>query len=81
MTSPETNTPTSTPAIDPTRNPLDDEIDVYGLTHTGKIRKVNQDHFMICSLSKLIGFISRACRMSTSDNISIIVGRVIHKDK
>ena len=52
MTSPGTNTPTSTPAIDPTRQPLNDEIDVYGLTHVGKIRKVNQDHFMICSLHK-----------------------------
>ena len=52
MTSPGTGTPTSTPAIDPTRQPLDDEIDVFGLTHLGKIRKVNQDHFMICSLRK-----------------------------
>ncbi len=52
MTPPETSMPTSTPAIDPTRQPLDDEIDVFGLTHVGKIRKVNQDHFMICSLRK-----------------------------
>ncbi len=52
MTPPETSMPTSTPAIDPTRQPLDDEIDVFGLTHLGKIRKVNQDHFMICSLRK-----------------------------
>ncbi len=52
MTPPETDTPTSTPGIDPTRQPPDDEIDVFGLTHLGKIRKVNQDHFMICSLRK-----------------------------
>jgi protein phosphatase len=25
---------------------------VYGLTHTGKVRKTNQDHFLICSLRK-----------------------------
>ncbi|HSE45660.1 MAG TPA: protein phosphatase 2C domain-containing protein [Gemmatimonadales bacterium] len=32
------------------RKPRDDEIDVYGLTHPGKVRKDNQDHFLICSL-------------------------------
>ncbi|MGI9044559.1 MAG: PP2C family protein-serine/threonine phosphatase [Gemmatimonadaceae bacterium] len=34
------------------RRPLDDEIDVYGLTHPGKVRKTNQDHFLICALQK-----------------------------
>jgi protein phosphatase len=33
------------------RKPRDDEIDVYGLTHAGKVRKDNQDHFLICSLT------------------------------
>jgi serine/threonine protein phosphatase PrpC len=32
--------------------PLDDEVDVYGLTHPGKVRKDNQDHFLICALQK-----------------------------
>ena len=36
----------------PVRKPADDEVDVYGLTHTGKVRKTNQDHFLICSLRK-----------------------------
>jgi serine/threonine protein phosphatase PrpC len=36
----------------PDRPPRDDEIDVYGLTHPGKTRKENQDHFLICSLRK-----------------------------
>ena len=31
---------------------LDDQIDVYGLTHTGLVRKANQDHFLISSLRK-----------------------------
>ena len=35
-----------------TRKPRDDEIDVYGLTHPGKVRRDNQDHFLICSLRK-----------------------------
>lgn len=34
------------------RKPRDDEIDVFGLTHTGKVRKTNNDHFMIASLHK-----------------------------
>jgi serine/threonine protein phosphatase PrpC len=36
----------------PQRKPYDDEIDVYGLTHPGKLRKENQDHFLICALKK-----------------------------
>lgn len=34
--------------------PRDDEIDVFGLTHTGKVRKANQDHFLLASLHKRI---------------------------
>jgi hypothetical protein len=29
----------------PTRKPSQDEIDVHGVTHPGKVRKDNQDHF------------------------------------
>jgi len=34
------------------RKPRDEEIDVYGITHPGKIRTENQDHFLICALKK-----------------------------
>lgn len=34
----------------PDRRPRDEEIDVHGLTHTGRVRAENQDHFLICSL-------------------------------
>ena len=34
------------------RKPRDDEIDVFGLTHQGKVRKTNNDHFLIASLHK-----------------------------
>ena len=37
------------PAI---RKPTDAELDVFGLTHPGKVRKSNQDHFLIASLRK-----------------------------
>jgi serine/threonine protein phosphatase PrpC len=36
----------------PDRKPRDDEIDIFGLTHPGLVRKDNQDHFLVCSLHK-----------------------------
>ncbi len=36
----------------PDRKPRDDEIDVFGLTHAGRVRKDNQDHFLVCALHK-----------------------------
>ena len=44
--------PTGGVAAPPTRKPTDDELDVHGLTHPGKVRTTNQDHFLICSLRK-----------------------------
>ena len=38
----------------PERKPRDDEIDVFGLTHPGKVRSTNQDHFLICSLRRQV---------------------------
>jgi len=43
---------TSTSAATALRKPLDDEIDVWGLTHPGKVRKSNEDHFLLGSLHK-----------------------------
>jgi len=39
-------------AADPGRRPLDSEVDIYGLTHPGKVRPNNEDHFLICALQK-----------------------------
>jgi serine/threonine protein phosphatase PrpC len=36
----------------PPRKPRDEEIDVFGLTHIGKVRATNQDHFLLGSLHK-----------------------------
>ncbi len=36
------------------RQPLDSELDVYGLTHPGKVRPNNEDHFLICALQRQI---------------------------
>ncbi len=30
--------------------PRDDELDLFGLTHVGKVRKTNQDHFLLCTV-------------------------------
>jgi serine/threonine protein phosphatase PrpC len=38
----------------PPRKPRDDEIDVHGLTHQGKVRKTNEDQFMLASLHRRI---------------------------
>ena len=35
-----------------TKKPHDSDLDYWGLTHPGKVRETNQDHFMICSLHK-----------------------------
>ena len=43
---------TFAPAVTPQRKPRDEEIDVYGITHPGKVRTENQDHFLICALKK-----------------------------
>ena len=42
----------TTPPTLPTRKPRDDEIDVHGVTHAGKVRADNQDHFLVCALRK-----------------------------
>ena len=47
-----TRTQTAAAPLAPARKPRDEEIDVYGLTHVGKVRKENQDHFLICQLKK-----------------------------
>ena len=52
MTAAQTTAETTATPAAPERKPLDEEIDVYGLTHPGKVRTENQDHFLICALTK-----------------------------
>ncbi|HEY7505144.1 MAG TPA: protein phosphatase 2C domain-containing protein [Gemmatimonadales bacterium] len=47
MTSPQLQAPPL-----PDRKPRDEEMDIYGLTHPGKLRTENQDQFLVCSLRK-----------------------------
>jgi protein phosphatase len=52
MSAPELAALPGEPPAAAQRKPRDDEIDVYGLTHPGRVRSENQDHFLICSLRK-----------------------------
>jgi protein phosphatase len=36
------------------RRPREDEIDAHGVTHAGKVRHENQDHFLLCSLRRQV---------------------------
>jgi serine/threonine protein phosphatase PrpC len=47
MTSPQLQAPPL-----PDRKPRDEEMDIFGLTHPGKVRSENQDQFLVCSLRK-----------------------------
>lgn len=38
----------------PPRKPENDELDVFGLTHPGKVRKNNEDQFLIASINKQV---------------------------
>jgi serine/threonine protein phosphatase PrpC len=42
--------PSTAPAL--VRKPRDEEIDVFGLTHPGKVRPNNQDHFLLGSVHR-----------------------------
>lgn len=43
------------PAADPkAQQMVTDDLDVYGLTHPGKVRTNNEDHFLVCSLERKV---------------------------
>ena len=54
MTAPTDAQADATGASDLNRAPTDEELDIFGLTHTGKVRKTNQDHFLVASLRRLV---------------------------
>lgn len=41
-------------SVVPDRKPLDHEVDAFGLTHPGKVRKDNQDNFLVATLHKRV---------------------------
>ena len=52
------------------RKPLDSEIDVYGLTHQGLVRKTNQDNFLVGTLHKRVDVKFSSLAPEADDNIS-----------
>lgn len=63
-----------TPLQELSRKPRDDEIDVYGITDSGKVRPDNQDHFVIGSLTKRLNI--RQSSLRELDQIPIAEERV-----
>jgi protein phosphatase len=52
MPATDARTARTTPAAE--RKPREDEIDAHGVTHAGKVRRENQDHFLLCSLRRQV---------------------------
>jgi protein phosphatase len=48
----------TTPTLSPARAPRDDEIDVHALSHPGKVRKTNQDRFLLASINKTVNIVA-----------------------
>lgn len=49
----------------PNRRPRDDEMDVFGLSHPGKVRKENQDHFLMANIQQRMNVVS--CNLEQAD--------------
>jgi serine/threonine protein phosphatase PrpC len=58
----------------PERKPRDDELDAFGITHTGKVRPTNQDHFLLGSLRQR--FKVRQSSLPELDHLPIVEDRV-----
>ena len=58
-------TATTPPGTD--RRPHEDEIDAHGVTHPGKVRRENQDHFLLCSLRRQV--LVRASSIPEADDL------------
>jgi protein phosphatase len=65
---------TESETISNTRKPRDDEIDVYGMTHVGKTRSENQDHFLLATVSKRVNVI--ATNLGTQEHLPVGEQRV-----
>jgi serine/threonine protein phosphatase PrpC len=65
MPTTDTGTAGAVPATD--RRPREDEIDVHGLTHPGKVRRENQDHFLLCYLRRQL--VVRASSIPDADGL------------
>ena len=51
----------------PTRIPRDDEIDVFAVSHVGKVRKENQDRFLLATINKRVNIVS--CNLDEAERL------------
>jgi protein phosphatase len=49
--------------------PRDDELDLFGLTHPGKVRKENQDHFLLCTIHPQV--VIHGTSLPATDNLAL----------
>jgi len=49
--------------------PRDDELDLFGLTHPGKVRKENQDHFLLCTVHPQV--VIHGTSLPATDNLAL----------
>ncbi len=60
----------------PPPKPRDDELDVHGLTHAGKVRPGNEDHFLMGSLHQSLKVLSTS--ISAPERLSLDGGRLAY---
>ncbi|MBV6522052.1 MAG: PP2C-family Ser/Thr phosphatase [Gemmatimonadaceae bacterium] len=58
----------------PDRRPTDDELDAFGVSHRGKVRERNEDHFLLSSVHKVMRV--RATSLPFSDALERPSGRL-----
>ncbi|HEX7938117.1 MAG TPA: PP2C family serine/threonine-protein phosphatase [Gemmatimonadaceae bacterium] len=54
--------------------PADDEVDMFGLTHVGKVRKENQDHFLVATVHPQI--VLHGTSLPQADSLPLRGGRL-----
>lgn len=63
-----------------TRRPRDDEVDVFGLTHTGKVRQNNQDHFLVATIRRRVDVLQTSLtdrdRLTVADERLAFLGMI-----
>ena len=58
----------------PGQRPRDDELDMFGLTHPGKVRKENQDHFLLATVHPQV--VVHGTSLPGSDALPLLGGRL-----
>lgn len=65
------SSPTADNTLSPQRAPRDDEIDVFAVSHPGKVRTSNQDRYLLATINKRVNIVSsnldEAERLQTGD--------------